>query len=70
MKLTAEQRKELGTILKQRIGDFPPCAFCKNATGYSIAGSLIAPEGAGPYLAMSCTKCGHTLLFHAKTLGL
>lgn len=70
MKLSPDQRKELGRLLKERVPDFPACGLCKNATGYSISGSLLYPEGAGPFVAMSCTKCGHTLLFHARTLGL
>jgi hypothetical protein len=70
MKLTPEQRQQLGRLLKEKVGDFPACGICRNVTGYSIAGNLIAPEGAGPYLAMNCTRCGHTLLFHARTLGL
>lgn len=76
MRLTPAQRLALGRLLKEKVGDFPACAVCRNAGGYSIAGSLVvAPaaegEGAvGPLVAMACTKCGHTLLFNARTLGL
>lgn len=70
MKLTPDQRARLGPLLREKVGAFPPCAVCGNATGWSIGGSTIDAEGAGPFVAMSCTKCGHTLLFHASLLGL
>lgn len=76
MRLTPAQRLALGRLLKEKVGDFPACAVCKNAGGYAIAGSLVhAPaldgEGSvGPLVAMACGKCGHTLLFNARTLGL
>lgn len=70
MKLTPAQRQDLGRLVKEKIGEFPACAVCKNATGWTIAGDLLYPDASGPYVAMRCTKCGHTLLFHAKTLGL
>lgn len=70
MKLTPEQRARLGQLMREKVGDFPPCAVCRNAAGWSIGGTMIASEGAGPFVAFSCTKCGHTLLFHARHLGL
>lgn len=76
MRLTPPQRLALGRLLKEKVGDFPPCPVCKNAAGWSIAGSLVhapALEGAdavGPLVAMACTRCGHTLLFNARILGL
>lgn len=76
MRLTPAQRLALGRLLKEKVGDFPACAVCRHAGGYAIAGSLVhAPaldgEGSvGPLVAMACSKCGHTLLFNAKTLGL
>lgn len=76
MLLTPPQRLSLGRLLKEKVGDFPPCAVCRNAGGWSIGGSLVhapAVEGdtaIGPLVAMSCTRCGHTLFFHARHLGL
>lgn len=70
MKLTPEQRKELGRLIQEKVPQFPACGFCKNNTGYSIAGSVIYPDATGPFVVMSCTKCGHTLLFSARVLGL
>lgn len=76
VRLTPPQRLSLGRLLKEKAGDFPPCAICRSAAGYSIGGSLVrAPamegdESVGPLVAMSCTKCGHTLFFHARILGL
>lgn len=70
VKLTPEQRTSLGRIMKERVGEFPPCSVCRNPSGWTIGGSLVAPEGAGPFVTFSCTKCGHTLHFHARVLGL
>lgn len=70
MKLTPEQRAQLGRLVKEKIGEFPPCAVCKNATGWTIGSQLLFPDASGPYVTMRCTRCGHTLLFHAATLGL
>lgn len=76
MRLTQPQRLALGRLLKERVGDFPPCAVCRSASGFTIGGALVtAPavegeQGVGPLVAMSCGKCGHTLFFHAKLLGL
>ena len=77
MKLTPPQRLALGRLLKEKTGDFPPCALCRNATGWTIGGSLVVapaadgtPGGVGPLVAMTCTRCGHTLFLHAKVLGL
>ena len=70
MKLTPEQRKELGRLIQLKVPRFPACAFCGNATGYTIAGQAIYPDATGPFVVLSCNQCGHTLLFSAKTLGL
>ncbi|HUR70254.1 MAG TPA: hypothetical protein VM370_13500 [Candidatus Thermoplasmatota archaeon] len=70
MKLTPEQRKEIGRLVQEKVPQFPPCAMCQNATGYAISGNLLYPDASGPYVAMSCSKCGHTLFFSAKRLGL
>lgn len=76
MRLTQPQRLALGRLLKEKVGEFPPCPACKNVSGWTIGGSLVmAPaadgeQGVGPLVAMSCTRCGHTLFFHARILGL
>lgn len=70
MKLTPPQRIELGRLVKDKIGEFPVCAICRNATGWTIGSDLVHADAGGPYLTMRCTKCGHTLFFHAKTIGL
>jgi hypothetical protein len=61
MKLTPEQRQTIGRLLKEKVPEFPPCAVCRNPTGWSIAGQVIYPDATGPFIVMSCTKCGHTL---------
>lgn len=76
MRLTQPQRLALGRLLKEKVGEFPPCAACKSGAGWTIGGSFVtAPaiegdQGVGPLVAMSCTKCGYTMLFHARLLGL
>lgn len=79
MRLTQPQRLKLGRLLKERVGDFPACPVCRNASGWLLPSSFLAApawapeegEPAGvPLVAITCNQCGHVLLFHAARLGL
>lgn len=76
MQLTKPQRLLLGRMLKEKVGEFPACTACRNATGWSIGGHLVrlphADGGAAgpPLVSFTCSKCGHVLLFNAQVLGI
>lgn len=78
MKFNDAQRKALGAILGEKAPNFPACAACRSKE-WRISGGLLrlapyrdepdAPP-APPLVTFTCGRCGHVLLFNARTLGL
>lgn len=78
MRFTQAQRLLLGRLLKEKVGEFPACPVCRGVawtipSSFVVAPVLAPAEGEAegvPLVAIACSKCGHTLFFNARVLGM
>lgn len=78
MRFTQPQRLQLGRLLKEKVGEFPACPVCRGMAWTIPSSFVLAPalapaenEPVGvPLVAIACSKCGHTLFFNARILGM